>query len=126
MPKTDHLKRYQWKPGQSGNPRGRRRAETFEQIVEKILDEKLGALSKQLGLEPTATKREAIARAFVSELMGAQPGLLTEYLKRAWPATLNVKGELNVNERPDFSNLSDEELKRGLEIAEKVVDPTVH
>jgi hypothetical protein len=97
---TKHLKRYQWKPGQSGNPNGpipgHRR--TFEAIVASILDERTGIEVPTLNEDGTpgvvvvsVTKREAIAGRFVEALLAGDLGAMREFLARAWPADVNAE-----------------------------------
>lgn len=74
-----------WKPGQSGNPKGRPKVPTFEMLVAKILSEKVKSTNAE-GKKISSTKRELVARVFVDELMKRNAGLLREFLARAWPA----------------------------------------
>lgn len=60
-----------WKPGQSGNPNGRRGA--FKDILGKLLDEKVGDL----------TKREAIAAKLFSMAMNGSTKALQILLERS-------------------------------------------
>lgn len=39
QPKTDHLKAFQWKPGQSGNLSGRPKSKPIKEAIEAILTE---------------------------------------------------------------------------------------
>jgi len=80
MPETDHLKPYQFKPGQSGNPKGRPARPSFESIVANILDEKIPTTDMK--------KREALARVFVDMMLQRNPAMMREYLLREWPAVL--------------------------------------
>lgn len=68
-----------WKPGQSGNPKGRPKRVSFEALVNQILDERIPG-------EDKAIKREVLARIFVDELLKRNTGLVKEYLSREWPA----------------------------------------
>jgi len=74
----ENLVPFQWKKGQSGNPKGRAKKPTFEELVERILSE-----GKIAGLE--CLPREALAARFVTLLFEGNEKLLVEYLARAWP-----------------------------------------
>ncbi len=74
--RADHLKEYRWQPGRSGNPRGRPKRRTLEEIVEAQLDEDDG---------DGVTNREKVARVIVEKLLAAHPVVLREFLKRVWP-----------------------------------------
>lgn len=76
-----HLRKHCFKPGQTGNPNGRPKKVTFEQIVAKVLDEKIGGRD---GV--SVTRREALARVLVDECLRRNSGLIREVLAREWPA----------------------------------------
>ena len=80
---NDKMIAAQWKPGQSGNPSGRPRRESFEAIVARILDEKVPGSDTR--------KREALARVFVDMLLKRNGQMMREYLAREWPATQKVE-----------------------------------
>jgi hypothetical protein len=69
---------HQWKKGQSGNPKGSRKRESFESLVHRILDERIEGLDKE--------KREVVARVYVDMLIGRSTEMMREHLKREWPA----------------------------------------
>ena len=98
MPRLPPPEHSRWKPGQSGNPKGRPKRKSFETLVEEILDEKLpgpkGARKK--------VKRELLARVFVDELLKRNNGLVREYLSRAWP----VVQHHDVTQRTDTDGAS--------------------
>lgn len=75
---SEHIKEYQWKPGQSGNPKGRPRRPSFEAIVATVLDEQLPGSD--------ITKREALARVFVDAMLKRNGQMIREFLLREWPA----------------------------------------
>jgi len=77
---TDHPKfvAQRWKKGQSGNPKGKPKRESFESIVHRVLDERIEGLDKQ--------KREVVARVYVDMLIGRSTDMMREHLKREWPA----------------------------------------
>lgn len=75
---TPEMIEKQWKPGQSGNPRGRPKRPSFEALVAQVLDEAVPGSDW--------TKREALARVFVDELMKRNGALIREFLAREWPA----------------------------------------
>ena len=74
----EQLRDTRWKPGQSGNPKGRSKRPSFESVVASILDEKIP--------NTDTTKRETVARVFVDMLMKRNGQMIREYLARDWPA----------------------------------------
>lgn len=66
-----------FKPGQSGNPAGTQKRPTMETLVAKVLDERIPGSDK--------TKREALARVFVDEMLKRKGYAIKEYLEREWP-----------------------------------------
>ncbi len=71
-----------WKPGQSGNPKGRPKNKTFEEAVRAVLSEKLA--------DTDLTKREALARLYVDMLFKRHTAMFKEYLDREWPKIVEV------------------------------------
>lgn len=69
-PKTDHLKKHWWKPGQTGNPDGRPRTRIFTDMMREVLKDKIATDPQKrtkLRLMCEAMVNEAIkgnARAF--------------------------------------------------------------
>jgi hypothetical protein len=74
-----HLRATQWKPGQSGNPAGRPKRESFESIVQRLLD--LDHPNKDVD----CSRREYIARQFVDMMEGRNDKVLKEFADRVWP-----------------------------------------
>ncbi len=82
----DHLKPHRFKPGQSGNPKGRPKRMSFEAQVAHILDEIIPGQD--------VTKREALARVFVDTMMHRNASTIREYLAREWPVVHKIEVEL--------------------------------
>lgn len=82
----DRLKPFQFKPGQSGNPKGRPKRISFEAQVAKILDEKIPGLDYD--------KAEATARVFVDMMLSRSESMMREFLARKWPAVQKHEIEL--------------------------------
>ena len=77
---AEHLEEWKFKPGESGNPKGRPKRESFETLVRRVLDQTV-----VLPDGNAITKREALAEVFVSELIARNPAFFREFLKREWP-----------------------------------------
>lgn len=67
----------QWKPGQSGNPKGSTKRPSFEEIVSKVLSERIPGSD--------VTKREGLARVFVDMLLKRNGAMIKEFMARDWP-----------------------------------------
>jgi hypothetical protein len=93
MARGDHLKTFQFKPGQSGNPAGRRPGskKSFAQWIEDIAAEEVDAADGT-----KKTKAEVLARVLFRELLAARPAFWREFLAREWPATLHLSGSVDV------------------------------
>jgi hypothetical protein len=99
---VEHLKPHQWKKGQSGNPKGRPKRQTFDELVKIILNERVGG---------GQTRQELIARRFVDEMMAGNPAAMHEALKRLWPAETTVsvrdaEGVLNKRIPPSLQDVA--------------------
>lgn len=64
-PKTDHLKPYQWKPGQSGNLDGRPKSKPIREAIEHVLEEH-PQLLKRIALN--AARQAAKSLGFFTEV----------------------------------------------------------
>lgn len=82
----EQLKATRWKKGQSGNPDGLRKRPSFESVVAKVLDEVVPGSDQ--------TKREMLARVFVTAMLKKSAPLIREYLAREWPAVQKHEVEL--------------------------------
>lgn len=86
MPRTaEHLQRWQFRPGQSGNPEGRGAGrKSFETLVSEVLDEET---EREInGQKTLASQREHLARYAVKRAFTpAGEKILIEILKREWP-----------------------------------------
>ena len=90
-----------WKPGESGNPKGRAKGSknTLESIVRAKLDEQLP------GAADGTTKLDVLAEIFVSQLLNKKnKEAFTHYIEREWPriskhevaADVELSGEMEV------------------------------
>jgi len=82
----EHLKDFRWKKGESGNPDGLSKRPSFESVVAKVLDELVPGSD--------VTKREMLAKVFVTAMLKKNAPLIKEYLARAWPAVQKHEVEL--------------------------------
>jgi hypothetical protein len=72
--------RQRFRPGQSGNAKGRGKGRTMEEVVQAILDEEIP------GSDAT-TRREAMARVLVAEALSSKPKrwAVELIMERVWP-----------------------------------------
>jgi len=85
-PGTQHPKfiAAQWKPGQSGNPKGRTPRKSLETIMKDILAERF-TVEIEGGDEVSMTKLEALGRIIVEEMIEHRNIRAIEaYLERTW------------------------------------------
>jgi len=69
-------KETQWKPGQSGNPTGRRKKRpSFSEVTESVLSEKIELRMGDRLLR--MSNREALVRAAIRQALAGKPRLLT-------------------------------------------------
>lgn len=65
QPKTDHLKPYQWKPGESGNLSGRPKTKPIREAIAHVLEENPRLLKK---IALNAAKQAAKTLGFFTEV----------------------------------------------------------
>lgn len=85
----DRLLPFQWKPGQSGNPKGRAKKKTFEQLVEDLLDTATVELEGE-----SINCRDAVAGRLIELLLIGDRAAMTAYLDRVWPKILKHEVDL--------------------------------
>jgi len=101
-PKTDHLIPYQFRPGESGNPRGRPKGLSLTAILHEVLDS-----TELCGAEVPGGR--TVARALVEAMLAhairrGDPALIREAIARVdGPIVTPTHGD-------DLSRLSDAEL----------------
>ena len=86
-----------WKPGESGNPKGRPKRRTLEEEVNALLEKPLD--------ESGTTRLDQMAERIVEHIVGGKDTSLTrEMLKRIWPevrrhevsADVELSGEMEI------------------------------
>ena len=92
MGRADHLHATRWKPGQSGNPKGRTPRKRFREAFEAELQKPAPADHELVKPGERITQIELLARVFVQALENGQLWAWRAYLKREWPVT-HVRGE---------------------------------
>lgn len=82
-----------WKPGQSGNPKGRPKRERLETLIEQSLDQPASPdVLASLGCEPDAegnysikSRRDALVELFSRKLEAGDDKAWALYIDRVWP-----------------------------------------
>ncbi len=93
-----------WKPGQSGNPKGRPKVKSFETRVMDMLSEAIGETGEDKG--------DLIVRRFIKMLIEGDGPMLREFLARMWPAI--VKLDIDMPERRSHEFIPDEAEQQAL------------
>lgn len=86
------FKKQMWKKGQTGNPKGRPKKRSFQELVESALDEEIS----KMGI----IKRELLAKLYVDRLLKQKNKEdFSHYIKRVWPEVSKheVAGDLDLN-----------------------------
>ena len=100
QPKNSHLKKYEFKPGQSGNPGGRPKYKPITDALKMLLDEAYLAdgttlaqhiaqeVTKEL-LDPAGNLKHGYNTALLKELLDRTEGKVAD--------TLRIEGDIPVN-----------------------------
>lgn len=97
---ADRLAPYRFKPGQSGNPAGRKsRGKTLEELAERILRERrLAPSSLELKLGRKLSRLELVARMLVAGAEAGDPEALRMLADRLWPKPNRLELEVEVHD----------------------------
>lgn len=99
-------KKSQFKPGQSGNPKGRPRgAGSFKTALSRELEAKLEI--KEAGQRKKVSKLEAIAKRLVTDALNGNSKALSELLRQM---TLHFGDVLDVDPKQQPASAEDQEL----------------
>ncbi len=89
-PGLDHpdFIKQKWKPGQSGNPKGRPKNPSLEEILRKYLGEKISP-------DADGTRLEAMAKVVFSEgITKRNAKVMIALLDRLWPKPIKIQGDV--------------------------------
>ncbi len=89
--RADHLKPHQWKPGQSGNPKGRVKGPSLEERFLLLLEKKIDDSSDK-------TRFDSLVDAIYDEGVGGNSKIMSEIMDRLWAKTLKVEGKVEVGD----------------------------
>ena len=94
LPSKKSLKnlRPPWKPGQSGNPRGRPKQRKLEDTILELLSKPIDPSNKDSGTAHDLLASEIVKRCF----QGKDSTLMREVLKRLWPEVSKVELDASV------------------------------
>jgi hypothetical protein len=127
--RVERLKPYRWKAGQSGNPKGRPKRRSLEELVNDILDDPVGDIVD--AGDPGETGCQRLARLLVEAAVESGDGqALKLLLDRIWPAPrfVDFKAHATVDRldeddfpRASIASLSDEDRETLQRIAHKAI-----
>jgi len=115
MPKTTkHLKPHQFKPGQSGNPEGRRpnpiaralkelTVDTYRKVIETVLSGNIDALRAMIQDPNTSALQVGVATAFLKALQAGDYATIERIAERI---VGKIPDELNVNSKNLNANIN--------------------
>lgn len=74
---AEHLRPYWFQPGQSGNPGGRPKKKTLEDLVRERMEQECPGKDH--------TNQDELARVFVEKVIACDQFFVQAYLERVWP-----------------------------------------
>lgn len=103
------LEANKWKPGQSGNPKGRPKQQDLETVLREYLQEELDLEGERI------TRLDAMVRVIFSEgVTKRNAKILVAIMDRLYPKPIIIRGDENapiVLKPPDLSHVSTKDLK---------------
>ncbi len=103
------LEATKWVAGQSGNPAGRPKKLSIQELVYRVLAEEIEDTNSVWNDADQATKAEIVARRIVTMLMNGDQRILRLFLDRDWPVAqkveLSVPDGVEIGTSDDFIDL---------------------
>lgn len=114
MPKhkiTPEMEAAKWKPGQSGNPKGRPKQQSLETVLRQYLQQEIGKEG-----EAKITRFDAMVRVIFSEAVTKRNAkVLIAIMDRLYPKPIVIRGDEDnpvIVERASMKHMSTKELRQ--------------